>query len=253
MNSFGLKVKELMLVLSLGVCLAANGSADNSTTNTAHKPVAHPVMRSTHPTTTHSVARKPGTHTTASHTATHRQATSHSGTVHTAARSTASHRSSASAVKHTTSHTTSSASRRTGSHTHTVRSHPTTGQQRLARLHLQPERTQEIQQALIREGYLQGDATGEWDARTHDAMLRYQTAHGFPATGLPEAKSLMKLGLGSHPLPPELDGPPKAGSPAASAAPGDIAVVPASPSVSPYPPPDTRSRPPAKSSRPSHS
>jgi len=36
-------------------------------------------------------------------------------------------------------------------------------------------------------------------------MLSYQKDHGFPATGLPEAKSLMKLGLGPHPLPPELD------------------------------------------------
>ncbi len=233
MNSFGPKTNELLLVLMIGVCLAANGSADNSTTNTTHKPVAHPVTRSTHPTTTHSVARKPGTHTTASHSATHRRVTSHSATVHSAARSTASHPSSASAVKHTTSHTTSSAFRRTGSHTHSARSRPTTGQQRLARLHLQPERTQEIQQALIREGYLQGDPTGEWDARTHDAMLHYQTAHGFPATGLPEAKSLMKLGLGSHPLPPELDSPPKAASPAASAAQGDIAVAPAAPSVLP--------------------
>jgi hypothetical protein len=43
-------------------------------------------------------------------------------------------------------------------------------------------------------------------------MLHYQTDHGFPATGLPEAKSLMKLGLGSHPLPPELDHGPVAGA-----------------------------------------
>jgi len=64
---------------------------------------------------------------------------------------------------------------------------------------------QEIQQALIRDGYLQGDATGEWDTPTRGAMLRYQTMHGFPPTGLPEAKSLMKLGLGPHPLSPELD------------------------------------------------
>jgi peptidoglycan hydrolase-like protein with peptidoglycan-binding domain len=70
---------------------------------------------------------------------------------------------------------------------------------------LQPERVEEIQQALIREGYLQGDASGQWDSRTHDAMQRYQTMHGFPGTGLPEAKSLMKLGLGAHPLPAELD------------------------------------------------
>ena len=75
----------------------------------------------------------------------------------------------------------------------------------MARLHLQPDRVEEIQQALKREGYLEADPTGEWDARTRAAMLRYQTMHGFPPTGMPEAKSLMKLGLGSHPLPPELD------------------------------------------------
>jgi peptidoglycan hydrolase-like protein with peptidoglycan-binding domain len=75
----------------------------------------------------------------------------------------------------------------------------------LARLHLEPGRVTEIQQALIREGYLQGDPNGSWDESTRAAMLHYQTDHGFPTTGLPEAKSLMKLGLGPHPLPPELD------------------------------------------------
>jgi peptidoglycan hydrolase-like protein with peptidoglycan-binding domain len=101
---------------------------------------------------------------------------------------------------------------------------------------LQPERVTEIQQALIREGYLQGEANGQWDARTHDAMQRYQTAHGFPATGLPEAKSLMKLGLGSHPLPPELDhGPAEAPPPAA--APADLSIAPSTlPSAPPAPP-----------------
>jgi peptidoglycan hydrolase-like protein with peptidoglycan-binding domain len=102
----------------------------------------------------------------------------------------------------------------------------------LAHLHLQPERVQEIQQALIREGYLQGDAKGQWDARTHEAMLRYQTDHGFPPTGLPEAKSLMKLGLGSHPLPSELDHAAGGGA-SPGAAPGDPPVTPSSPPVSP--------------------
>jgi peptidoglycan hydrolase-like protein with peptidoglycan-binding domain len=64
---------------------------------------------------------------------------------------------------------------------------------------------QEIQQALVREGYLQGDANGLWDDHTRAAMLRYQADHGFSITGLPDAKSLMKLGLGPHPLPDELD------------------------------------------------
>jgi peptidoglycan hydrolase-like protein with peptidoglycan-binding domain len=101
---------------------------------------------------------------------------------------------------------------------------------------LQPERVQEIQQALIREGYLQGNASGQWDARTHEAMQHYQTDHGFPATGLPEAKSLMKLGLGSHPLPSELDhGPVGVASP--GLAPGDPPVTSPSPPVSEYKPP----------------
>jgi peptidoglycan hydrolase-like protein with peptidoglycan-binding domain len=99
---------------------------------------------------------------------------------------------------------------------------------------LQPERVQEIQQALIREGYLQGDANGQWDSHTHDAMLRYQTDHGFPATGLPEAKSLMKLGLGSHPLPAELDHGPVG---VAGAAQGDLTATPPSQPVSQAVPP----------------
>jgi peptidoglycan hydrolase-like protein with peptidoglycan-binding domain len=75
---------------------------------------------------------------------------------------------------------------------------------RLARLKLQPERIQEIQQALITQSYLHQDPTGKWDDATRDAMRRFQADHGFPTTGMPEAKSLMKLGLGPHPLPDEL-------------------------------------------------
>jgi len=75
---------------------------------------------------------------------------------------------------------------------------------RLAQLHLEPERVQEIQRALIRAGYLPAEPTGKWDDQTREAMRRYQTDHGFPVTGLPEAKSLMKLGLGPHPLPEDV-------------------------------------------------
>ena len=67
------------------------------------------------------------------------------------------------------------------------------------------ERIQEIQQALAQAGYLKAEPNGRWDDQTREAMRRYQTDHGFPVTGLPEAKSLMKLGLGPHPLPADLD------------------------------------------------
>jgi peptidoglycan hydrolase-like protein with peptidoglycan-binding domain len=69
----------------------------------------------------------------------------------------------------------------------------------------EPERIQEIQQALVQAGYLNAQPNGRWDDQTREAMRRYQADHGFPVTGLPEAKSLMKLGLGPHPLPADLD------------------------------------------------
>ena len=76
---------------------------------------------------------------------------------------------------------------------------------RLSRLKLHPERATEIQQALIARGYLSQEASGVWDDSTREAMRRFQQENQFPPTGLPEAKSLMKLGLGPHPLPDELD------------------------------------------------
>jgi len=76
---------------------------------------------------------------------------------------------------------------------------------RRAQLRPEPERIQEIQQALVQAGYLNAQPNGRWDDQTREAMRRYQADHGFPVTGLPEAKSLMKLGLGPHPLPADLD------------------------------------------------
>ena len=238
MNSSGHKTGELLLVLLTGVCLAANGSsaAETSTANSARKPAPHPSVSSAHATTTHTAANKTRTATTASRTANRKGATHRAGSTHYAATKTTPHASSAYAAKRTANRTTAHASQRKGSSTRHGRPRTLTGQQRLARLHLQPERTQEIQQALIREGYLQGDANGQWDSRTHEAMMHYQTDHGFPATGMPEAKSLMKLGLGSHALPPELDhGAVVVASP--GAAQGDLTVTPPSPPVSQATPP----------------
>ncbi len=76
---------------------------------------------------------------------------------------------------------------------------------RFASIHMQPERAEQIQQALIHAGDLHESPTGRWDGQTREAMKQYQQQHGFPATGLPDAKSLMKLGLGPHPLPLDAD------------------------------------------------
>ena len=58
------------------------------------------------------------------------------------------------------------------------------------------ERTQEIQQALIREHYLDGEPSGVWDQRTKDALVRYQGENGWQTKITPDSRALIKLGLG---------------------------------------------------------
>jgi len=57
-------------------------------------------------------------------------------------------------------------------------------------------RTAQIQEALIREHYLSGEATGQWDQATKDALTRYQEANGWQTKSLPDSRALIKLGLG---------------------------------------------------------
>lgn len=57
-------------------------------------------------------------------------------------------------------------------------------------------RTLEIQQALIREHYLDGEATGEWDQATRDALVRLQNDYHWQTKIIPDARALIKLGLG---------------------------------------------------------
>ena len=58
------------------------------------------------------------------------------------------------------------------------------------------DRTRQIQEALIREKYLNGEADGSWDSRTQAAMRRYQEDHGWQSKVLPDSRALIKLGLG---------------------------------------------------------
>ena len=58
-------------------------------------------------------------------------------------------------------------------------------------------RATEIQQALIREHYMTGDATGQWDATTQAAMQKYQSDQGWQTKLMPDSRALKKLGLGA--------------------------------------------------------
>jgi hypothetical protein len=60
------------------------------------------------------------------------------------------------------------------------------------------DRITQIQTALSRGGYYQGDASGKWDADTVAALQKFQSSNGLDATGKLDALSLQKLGLGSE-------------------------------------------------------
>ena len=61
---------------------------------------------------------------------------------------------------------------------------------------IEPERVTEIQQALIREHYLTGEANGKWDETTKAAMQKYQADQGWQTKLIPDSRALKKLGLG---------------------------------------------------------
>src|SRR6202034_384287 len=71
---------------------------------------------------------------------------------------------------------------------------------------IDPERAQAIQEALIREHYLSGEAAGTWNQASEDAMRKDQADHGWQAKTVPDARALISLGLGpshDHLLNPE--------------------------------------------------
>jgi Putative peptidoglycan binding domain len=74
----------------------------------------------------------------------------------------------------------------------TARHHAPRGQQAI-----EPARVTEIQQALIREHYLDGEANGQWDAKTQGAMQKFQADQGWQTKLMPDSRALKKLGLGA--------------------------------------------------------
>ncbi len=67
----------------------------------------------------------------------------------------------------------------------------TRGQQKI-----DPARTRDIQEALIREHYLDGKPSGKWDEASQKAMRRYQSDNGWQSVTTPDSRALIKLGLG---------------------------------------------------------
>lgn len=60
-------------------------------------------------------------------------------------------------------------------------------------------RATEIQSALIKSGYLSGQASGHWDSQTEVAMQKFQSDNGWQTKLMPDSRAIIKLGLGPHP------------------------------------------------------
>ena len=108
------------------------------------------------------------------------------------------------ASAHASTKSKSSASRTTSSRTAShkgKRSKKVRGQQKI-----DSERTHQIQEALIRQHYMTGEATGKWDASTEQALRKFQADNGWQNKTVPDARALIKMGLGpshDHLLNPE--------------------------------------------------
>jgi len=71
---------------------------------------------------------------------------------------------------------------------------------------IDPRRARDIQEALIREHYLEGKPSGVWNDASQRAMERYQADNGWQTKVIPDSRALIKLGLGpdhQHLLNPE--------------------------------------------------
>jgi len=141
-----------------------------------------------------------------------------SSTVSTASKSSEARVSSAkpkaSGKKHVRSHQTASTASGATSATTSVRpisgKHSSSRRKKSSRVRgqkkIDSDRARSIQEALIREHYLNGEATGAWNQASEDAMRRYQGAHGWQTKTVPDSRALIKLGLGpskDHLLNPE--------------------------------------------------
>lgn len=103
--------------------------------------------------------------------------------------------------KHEIVHHSSPKTTKTKAHKHGRKTARNRGQRQI-----DSARAREIQAALVRANYMQGEPTGKWDQTTKDAMTRFQADNGWQTKTIPDSRALIKLGLGpshDHLLNPE--------------------------------------------------
>jgi hypothetical protein len=105
-------------------------------------------------------------------------------------------------------HTSAKAGAHTSASTHKTgkKSRKNANWRRKGQQKIDKQRALQIQSALIREHYMDGKPSGVWDETTQQAMQKYQADNGWQSKTTPDARALIKLGLGpdqEHLLNPE--------------------------------------------------
>lgn len=93
----------------------------------------------------------------------------------------------------------------TTTHRHTSSTHLRTASGKKSKKHvihgqrtIDSDRASEIQSALIKQKYMTGSPSGQWDAQTQAAMQQYQSDHGWQTKLMPDSRALISLGLGPN-------------------------------------------------------
>jgi hypothetical protein len=66
---------------------------------------------------------------------------------------------------------------------------------RLGQRSIDDSRATQIQQALVRSGYMT-EPSGHWDSATESAMQKFQSDNGWQTKLMPDSRAIIKLGLG---------------------------------------------------------
>jgi hypothetical protein len=130
---------------------------------------------------------------------------------------------------HKTTSKTSSASKKQRASRHAKRGKRSASWRR-GQQKMDAARAREIQEALIREHYLDGEPTGVWDQKSQNAMVKFQADNGWQSKTVPDSRALIKLGLGpnhDHLLNPDsaMTSPIEAPSATAHPSPGPNSVT----------------------------
>lgn len=80
---------------------------------------------------------------------------------------------------------------------HTAAKAPKVAAKHTGQRSIDDTRATEIQQALVRSGYL-ADVSGHWDSATETAMQKYQSDNGWQTKLMPDSRAIIKLGLGPN-------------------------------------------------------